>query len=84
MDKLYTSKEIADIYGVTQYTVTQNWGNKGLKKIRGAGNSYLFKKEWVDEFIEEQIIQSNVPEINVIKVQKPKLKRNNKNIQFVI
>lgn len=59
---LYTAKQIAEIYGgnsrnITTYTVTQQWIKKGLKHIRGKGNSYLFKIEWVEEFLEKQVIE---------------------------
>lgn len=59
---LYTAKQIAEIYGgdsknITAYTVTQQWIKKGLKHIRGKGNSYLFKVEWVEEFLERQSIE---------------------------
>lgn len=56
---LYTAEEIAKKYGgenknITSYTVTQQWVKKGLKHIRGKGKSYLFKIEWVEEFLEQQ------------------------------
>lgn len=58
---LYSTKEIAQMYGgenknITPYTITQTWIPLGLKHIRGKANSYLFKKEWVEEFLETQII----------------------------
>lgn len=56
---LYTAEEIAERYGgknknITPYTVTQQWVKKGLKHIRGKGKAYLFKIEWVEQFLEEQ------------------------------
>lgn len=58
---LYTTKEIAKMYGgeqknVTPYMITHSWIPKGLKYIRGKGNGYLFKKEWVEEYLENSII----------------------------
>lgn len=53
MEKLLTTKEIADMYDVSPYTITQNWCNKGLKFIRGKGGM-LFKVGWVEEFLEEE------------------------------
>lgn len=56
---LYTAEEIAEKYGgknknITTYTVTQQWVKKGLKHIRGKGKAYLFKIEWVEQFLENQ------------------------------
>lgn len=70
---LYTTKEIAEMYGgenknVTPYMITHTWIPKGLKYIKGKGNSYLFKKEWVEQYIEEQTTikeKSNSKIINI-------------------
>jgi len=60
---LYTGKEIAEKYSTEAIKLTQNvirrWTNQGLKHIRGPHNTYLYKAEWVDSFIEEQA-QNNV------------------------
>ena len=61
IELLYTAEEIAEKYGgknknITTYTVTQQWVKKGLKHIRGKGKAYLFKIEWVEQFLEEQAI----------------------------
>lgn len=53
VEKLLTTKEIADMYDVSPYTITQNWCNKGLKFIRGKGGM-LFKVKWIEEFLEEE------------------------------
>lgn len=53
MEKLLTTKQIAEMYEVSPYTITQNWCNKGLKFLRGK-NTMLFKEKWVDNFIEEE------------------------------
>lgn len=85
MDKLYTSKQIAEIYGVPATTITQNWGKKGLKHIRGAGNSYLYQKVWVDEFLQTQIIQKNVEkEVKTSSISKFKTSKRKSNTQFVV
>lgn len=84
MYKLYTSKQIAEIYGVPTTTITQNWVKKGLKHIRGAGNSFLYQKGWVDEFLETQIIQNNVEEVKVISISKPRISQKKSDIQFVV
>ena len=67
---LYTTKEIAEIYGgekqnVTPYMITHTWIPNGLKKIKGKGNGYLFKKEWVEQYIEEQTQREEVTKNNV-------------------
>ena len=52
--KLYTSKEISTIYNVPIYTITHSWIPKGLKRIRGTKKGYLFKLEWIDEYLENE------------------------------
>lgn len=86
MSKLYTSKEIAEKYNVKPYTVTNYWGKRGLKHIRGEKNSYLYKTEWVDEYIENHVIQENKEEIEIISIKRPKskVKKNNNKIQYVV
>ena len=54
---LYTTKEIAEMYGgeqknVTPYMITHTWIPNGLKCVRGKGKGYLFKKEWIEEYLE--------------------------------
>lgn len=51
---LHTTQQIAEKYGVTPYTITHNWIPKGLRHIPGARKSYLYKLEWVEEFLENQ------------------------------
>lgn len=56
---LYTTKQIAEMLSgeennITPYIITHNWIPKGLKHIRGKGTGFLYKKEWVEEFIEQQ------------------------------
>ena len=53
MEKLYSSKEIAEMYEVSSYTITQNWCNKGLKFIRGK-DGMMFRISWVEKFLEEE------------------------------
>lgn len=60
--KLYTSKEISNIYNVPIYTITHSWIPKGLKKIRGKGKGYLFKTVWVDEYLENEAEQNIIKE----------------------
>lgn len=57
--ELYTTQQIAEMYSgkegnITSYMITQNWIPKGLKHIRGKGKGFLFKKEWIEEFLEMQ------------------------------
>lgn len=53
MEKLYSTKEIAEMYDVSPYTITQNWCNKGLKFIRGK-TGMAFRPSWVEKFLEEE------------------------------
>lgn len=50
---LYTTSEISKMYNVSQKTIL-TWIRKGLKHMKGAKKSYIYKKEWIDEFIESQ------------------------------
>lgn len=83
--RFYTAKEIAEIYNVTPYTVTQNWGSKGLKRIRGKKSSYLYKLEWVDEYIEQAVMQKtdNICDVKKINFKKSTASRSKK-IQYVV
>lgn len=61
---LYTTSEIAEMYGgsnnnVSPYMITHTWIPNGLKYIRGKKNSYLFKREWVEQFLEDYIATEN-------------------------
>lgn len=78
---LYSTKEIAEMYGgenknVTPYTITQTWIPLGLKHIRGKANSYLFKKEWVEEFLETQIIIKENKQ-KTLKIRRQSVNRTN-------
>ena len=53
MEKLYSTKQIAEMYEVSPYTITQNWCNKGLKFIRGK-DGMAFRISWVEKFLEEE------------------------------
>lgn len=53
MEKLYSTKQIAEMYDVTPYTITQNWCNKGLRFIRGKAGM-MFRVSWVEKFLEEE------------------------------
>lgn len=77
---LFTTEEISRMYSsknnsVTPYMITHTWIPNGLKHIRGKRNSYLYKKEWVEEYLEEQALMKSLPK----KTRKPiirKLPRN--------
>lgn len=81
---LFTTKEIAEIYGgenknVTPYMITHTWIPNGLKYIRGKGNSFLFKREWVEQYIEEQTIirENNNSKMKNIKMGTKRIRNNN-------
>ena len=79
MEKLLTTEKIAEIYGVSSTTITNNWCNKGLKFIRSK-NSFLFKETWVEEYLEKQaeenVNQRSIKQTNVkiSKTIRPKIK----------
>lgn len=83
--RFYTTEEIAKIYNVAPYTVTQNWVKKGLKYIRGKKNSYLYKLAWVEEYIEQVTMQKveNIDNVKKINFKKP-VSSKNKKIQYVV
>ncbi len=71
---LYTTQEIAEMYGgtnknVTPYMITHTWIPNGLRFIRGKGKGYLFKKEWVEQYIEEQTMSKEKRDIKVFNVK---------------
>ncbi len=62
---LYTTEQISKMYSgeeknITPYMITHTWIQNGLKHIRGKGKGYLFKKEWVEEYIENQAIENKI------------------------
>ena len=57
---LYTTEQIAKKYSgednnVTPYMITHTWIANGLKHIKGKRKGFLFKEEWVEEYLEKQI-----------------------------
>ena len=75
---LYTGKQIAERFSTDEVLLTENnirkWANKGLKHLRGPHNTFLYKIEWVEEFIEVQANES----INNLKVKNFVIQSNNK------
>lgn len=68
---LYTTEQIAQKYSgednnVTPYMITHTWITNGLKHIRGKRNGFLFKEEWVEEYLEKQT-NTNLPQKNISK-----------------
>lgn len=51
---LHTTQQIAEKYGVTAYMITHTWIPNGLKHIPGARKGFLYKIEWVEEYLEKQ------------------------------
>lgn len=80
---LYTTKEIADMYGgegknVTPYMITHTWIPNGLKHVRGKGQGFLYKKEWIDEYLELQTMTFYKEEKKAIRMNSYKTKSNKK------
>ncbi len=78
---LYTTKQIAEMYSsseseVTPYMITQTWIKNGLKYIKGKGHAYLYKKEWVEEYLEKNAIQ-NMVTFDFQENSKSRFKKNN-------
>lgn len=78
---LYTTTEIAEMYGgkqknVTPYMITHTWIPKGLKFIKGKRKGYLFKKEWVEEFLENFTVVKEKTSTKIYSIRdiKPKTK----------
>ena len=74
---LHTGKEIVEKYSTEKAKITENtvrrWANNGLKHIRGRNGEYLYKYEWVDEYIEleaEKTIQKQIMEDSLVKKNK--------------
>lgn len=77
---LYTTEQIAKMYSgknnnVTPYMITHTWIPNGLKHIRGKGNGYLYKQEWVEEYLEGQAMESNTANPKMI-IRKGKTRTN--------
>ena len=84
---LYTTEQIAEMYSgkennVTTYMITHTWIANGLKHIRGKGSGYLYKKEWVEEYLEGQAEEKKTKK-NKLVIRKGKEKELNKKC-FVI
>ena len=88
MERLLTTEEVAEMYGVSAYTITQNWCNKGLKHIKS--KTFMFKQKWVDDYLElesERHSQAKTfyrPKVQNITISSNLLKRTfNKEMKIV-
>lgn len=80
---LYTGKEIAEKYSTEAIRLTESnirkWANKGLKHINGPHNRFLYKIEWVENFIEQQaednVHQTYVTDFEINNKTNKKMKR---------
>lgn len=85
---LYTGKQIAEQYSTEEVEITEStirrWANNGLKHIKGKNGKFLYKKEWVEDYIEiEAEREMNLQTLEEITPKKiPKTK--NKLIKFDI
>lgn len=57
MEKLLTTKEVAEIFGVDSRTVLHNFIPKGLKFFKVGNRDYRFEIKDIEKFKEEQKIQ---------------------------
>lgn len=77
--ELFTTREIAKKYEVSEYTITQTWIPKGLEYF--PSKPFKFRIEWVEKYILEQKELAKLkrqPSICEI-MKKPKLKPVKKN-----
>lgn len=77
---LYTTQQIAQMYSgengnITPIMITRTWNYEGLKHIKGKGNGFLYKKEWVDEFLENK---ATIQAMEKIRTQKMIFYKNGK------
>lgn len=77
MEKLYTTKEISEKYSVSTYMITHTWVKNGLKHIKGGRNSFLYKLEWIEEYLNNNIIQNNmnIEKIDIKQISTKKIKK---------
>lgn len=77
---LYTGKEIAKKYSTETIRITENnirnWTRKGLKHVSGPHNQFLYKEEWVEEYLENQALENvNKTEIYDFEIKHKNEKR---------
>ena len=79
---LYTGEQIAEKYSTEEIKLSadtiRRWANKGLKHIKGSHNKFLYKEEWVEEYLELEA-ERNVTNNKITKFNNEnKPKRANK------
>ena len=80
MEKLLTTKQVAEIFGVDKRTVLYTLISKGLKYLK-VGREYRFKQSDIEEFIKNQTYQK---EQNIfIDTRTDYQKRMNKKLRVV-
>ena len=80
MEKLLTTKQVAEIFGVDKRTVLYNLISQGLKYVK-IGREYRFKQSDIEEFIKNQTYQK---EQNIfIDTRTDYQKRMNKKLRVV-
>lgn len=57
MEKLLTTKEVAEIFGVDSRTVLYNFMPRGLKYFKVGNKAYRFTKKAIEDFVEKQTEQ---------------------------
>ena len=80
MEKLLTTKQVAEIFGVDKRTVLYSLISQGLKYVK-IGREYMFKQSDIEEFIKNQTYQK---EQNIfIDTRTDYQKRMNKKLRVV-
>lgn len=87
MRLLYTTEQIAQMYSgqtnnVTPYMITHTWIPNGLRHVNGKGKGYLYKKEWVEEYLENQATINETQNKN-FNIKKGKTKIANQNCYVI-
>ena len=80
MAELLTTKEVAEKYRVSEYTVTQVWVPRGLKHF--PSRPFQYRQEWIEEYIDDQMQQEEIKRqkpISTIVKFKPKVQHFDSN-----
>lgn len=87
MELLYTTEQIAEMYSgkennITPYMITHTWIPNGLRHIKGKGHGYLYKREWVEEYLDGQATIHKTQNKN-FNIKKGKTKTANQNCYVI-
>ena len=81
MEKMLTTKQVAEIFGVNSRTVLYNFVQKGLKYFKIGNKDYRYTVKDVEDFIKKQTEQKEQYEF--IDTRSDYQKRMNKKLRVV-